>query len=309
MIGNLLTDQLIGVYKQLGVRDAKLALGFSGGVDSTLMAETLRRKKIPFIALHFNHRWRGKQSDADARWVREWCQKRKIPCIIGRAKSAGATSEAIARKERWEFFQSSCKQRKVRALLLAHHADDVVETVLFQLLRGSGMDGLEGIKYERLQGNLKIIRPWLYIFKDLIVAQALAWKLDWCDDITNNKTDYTRNRLRHDVIPYLSQSIGRDVRPAILRLAQIVAEENAYWEAMLPSIWPERASISWLKNQAIALQRRWLRGWLRYHNVGDISFENIESILRLITQTKPAKINLARGWFCRRTAGELWIQK
>lgn len=289
--------------------DVRIGLGFSGGMDSTLLAESLRRLKIPFVALHFNHRWRGKESERDAQWVQRWCKTRRIKMECGQAAQSGTTSENAARQERWTFFERIARKHRLHAIWMAHHADDLVETFLIQLFRGTGPEGLASLKEKRRIGSLLVIRPWLSFFKEELRQQAKAWKLKWREDSSNRSSAYLRNRVRRQLLPLLRQLAGRDVNPLIRRTATLLAEENAFWETLLPKRWPAHAPVSRLKNKPPAFQRRWLRGWLLSRGVKNLSFDDVEAARHLLIHLRPARVNLSQGKFCRRRAGILFVEE
>jgi len=287
----------------------KIAVGVSGGIDSIVLAEILHRMKTPLVILHFNHRWRGAESDGDAKWITLWAARRRIPLIIGHATTKGKTSEAQAREQRWAFFAKTCREEEISEIWLAHHADDLVETFLLQLMRGAGVDGLASLQVRRQVCGVQAVRPLLPYFKEELLGMAKSLRLKWREDATNLSRDYLRNRLRLDILPLLSTAVGRDVSKLILRTASLLATENDYWKSILPSQWPERASVKELKIFHPAHQRRWLRGWLQAKGVTDLSYEDVERVRALLTHLKPSKVNLSRGWHCGRRAGSLWISE
>ena len=284
-----------------------LALALSGGVDSILLAHSLHAQSIPFIALHFNHRWRERASDDDAKWLAAWCEERAIPLHIGRAKKKGPASENQARTERWTFFKKTCRALSIPSIWTAHHADDLVETFLLQLLRGAGPDGLTSLAPCSSMHGLETRRPWLGFWKEEILARARSLNLTWREDATNQQAAYARNRLRLHALPALQKAIGRDPRPMIYRTAQIITDENSYWQELFPKKWPAQVPVRELAAQPIAWQRRALRGWLKSQGVGNLNFDTIEAVRALLTQPKPSQVNLQGGLFCRRQKSFLWI--
>ncbi|MEY5063232.1 MAG: hypothetical protein RLZZ112_1196, partial [Verrucomicrobiota bacterium] len=102
----------------------RLAVGLSGGADSVVLAEALHRLGAKPVILHFNHRWRGKRAEADARWVQGWGKKREFKVVLGRAARPGRTGEGEAREVRWKFFEKAMRAGKIQQLWLAHQSDD-----------------------------------------------------------------------------------------------------------------------------------------------------------------------------------------
>lgn len=301
-------DLMFSIRTHLGQEPSVRAVGLSGGVDSLLLAETLKRLEIPFYALHFNHRWRGTKSDADAAWVAQWCHLNEVPLISGKSRSGGPTSEGKAREARWSFYLRQAQKLSLHELWLGHHADDLVETFLMQLLRGAGPDGLTSLKFASSRASLRILRPLLCHPKSDILALANDWNLTWREDSSNESLEFFRNRVRKQLIPYLTKIAGRDPAPLIARTAAIMADENAWWETLLPDRWPKRASCFELAAQPVAFQRRYLKGWLREQGVTNATFQQIEEIRSLLQGNQPAKINLSSGRHCRRTRNLLYIE-
>ncbi|MBM4456086.1 MAG: tRNA lysidine(34) synthetase TilS, partial [Verrucomicrobia bacterium] len=154
-------DRVMEVVQRKWRPGTRLAAGLSGGADSVVLAEALHRLGAKPIVLHFNHRWRGKSAEADARWVQAWARARKLKTGLGRAGKAGRTGEGEAREARWKFFEKAVKAVKARELWLAHQADDQAETVLMQLLRGAGPEGLAGMGESSDRGKWRVVRPLL----------------------------------------------------------------------------------------------------------------------------------------------------
>lgn len=285
----------------------RVAVGLSGGMDSIVLSEALCRCGIPFVALHFNHRWRGRQSGGDARWVERWCGKRKVPFQGGRAEKAGMTSEGEAREERWSFLRGSLGKRKIAHLWLAQHGDDLVETFLLQLLRGAGPEGLAGLQDVRERDGIQVVRPLLEFDKIGLREVAKSWKLEWREDPSNADLAMFRNRVRRKLLPYLERMARRPVRDQLWRTARLMADENRFWESEMPAEWPDEAPVS-IRLKPLAWQRRYLRGWLKHHRVADLNFELLEKVRNLLSDMTRHKINLPGNRHCRRRSGKLWIE-
>lgn len=284
------------------------ALGLSGGRDSILLAEALHRIGQPFTAWHFNHRWRGADSDADAVWVRTWCRQHAIPCRIGRAPAHLPATEGAARAARWAFFQRMAARHHTTTLWLAHHADDRAETLLLQLTRGASPGALSGPRLNRQHGTLQVVRPLISFRRSELTRLARHWRLSWLDDPSNADPRHRRNALRLRLLPALSRWAGRDIVPLLARTAEIIEAEEDYWATLLPTAWPATLSVRDLRARHPAWQRRALKAWLLSRGVTDADFTQIEAIRGLLLSDRPARVNLSRGRHCRRRAGRLWVE-
>ena len=209
---------------------AAVTCAVSGGADSmallALLLELRETLEITVSAAHFDHRLRGEESDGDARFVRDWCAERQIPFTCGSgdvaAESGGKAVEETARKMRYAFLESL-----PGLIATAHNADDNAETVLMNLLRGTGLRGLGGIPPKRG----RIVRPLLCLTREEVLAVLRERDIPWREDSSNRSDDYRRNRLRHQVLPLLREenpAFSETVLSASLRLRA----ENEYLESL-----------------------------------------------------------------------------
>ncbi|MDR1146692.1 MAG: tRNA lysidine(34) synthetase TilS [Verrucomicrobiales bacterium] len=283
------------------------AVAVSGGVDSLTLAEALRRLGRAPLCLHVNHGWRGRASDGDEQFVRAWCRARGLALTVKRLPARTPRTEAAARAARLTFFRQALRRRKLRSLLLAHHADDLVETFFLQLLRGAGPAGLAALTVRRELDGVEMVRPLLAFTKRELERLARHWRLTWREDATNGSEDYLRNRVRRRLLPYLRKLSGRDPLPVVRRAAQILADENVHWQRELPSVWPAALTVRLCAGHSVAWQRRALRAWLASRGVTDADFAQIEAVRGLLTDPKPSRVNLSRDRHCQRRAGRLFI--
>jgi len=305
----LLEKHLARLVGKAGQSGEVIGLGLSGGMDSVVLAEALRRSGIPFEAWHFNHGWRGKESESDAHWVRDWCRERAIRFRLGKARPGGAQTEARGRKLRWDFFRRQAELRGVGELWLAHHADDRAETFLLQLLRGAGPAGLSGVRSERRIFGIRVKRP-LVVFRRAELAElARHWKLDWKEDASNLDLKHRRNAVRHRLLPYLDRIAGRSVAPLLARTAEILEDENDHWDAVLGGEPGDRLPVAGLRKRSVAWQRRAVQKWLAHHRIPGVGFDEIEAVRGLLHAARPARVNLCGGWHGRRTRGEIWLER
>jgi tRNA(Ile)-lysidine synthetase-like protein len=285
-----------------------LLVGVSGGVDSVALLHALVTIGRKPVVLHFDHGWRA-TSGADATFVRELARQDGLNYVGGKMRaSAQKKREAEARAARYTFFAQAAKKQGTPHLVLAHHADDQVETFLLQLLRGSGAAG-RGMDPVSERGGLIVHRPWLGLWKKEILAYARKRKLAWREDATNADTDFRRNRIRHRLLPYLQKQFFPQVAENLLRAAEIARAESAWLDALCASSAREtELSVKSLRAAPLAQQRRTILRWLQGQGVKDISFADVENVRFLLENRIPAKINLSAGKFARRRAGKIFVE-
>ena len=192
----------------------------SGGRDSMVLAEKVRRNGGPFAIAHCNFRLRGADSDADEALVRDWAARHGVTCHVRAfdtkacAEAEGISIEMAARKLRYRWFGELCREHGYEAVLTAHHAGDNAETFFLNLLHGSGIKGLcgmaeDGFLPEPDYADIPLRRPLLHTTRAEIDALAAAWDLPWREDRTNAENTVKRNKLRNQVFPVL-----REINPS-----------------------------------------------------------------------------------------------
>jgi len=256
-------------------------------------APTHRATKGPsaLIALHFNHRLRGAVADADEGFCRVVCDALGVPLVVGAADwPAGSdVSEAEARTARFAFFDRAMRAAGARALLLGHHRDDVVETMLLRLSRGSGSRGLAAPRpvHRRADGTVRV-RPLLDVAKGELVAALRAAGVPWCEDATNHGDAYFRNRLRRSVVPAWIEAAPADLGEAVARARALLEEEDEALEAWAGRVLPADPGgplpLAPLRDAPVAVTRRALQRWLGAQELGDglsrVAFEELLGAVR-----------------------------
>ena len=288
-------------------RPGKVAVGVSGGADSVVLAEALWRWGARPVIWHFDHRWRGRKGAADARWVKAWARKRGLKVVLGRAKKEGRTGEGEARELRWDFFSRAAKSSGVKQLWLAHQADDQAETVLMQLLRGSGPDGLAGMSGRAKRLGLEVVRPLLGVGREEVRKAAGEAGLSWREDKTNIDQKGWRSRVRNSVLPYLAKKYGRDVRGALCRAAEILAGEKEYWEKEIGRLVGHPDVRDW-RQKPVAWQRRAIRGWLERLGQRGANLFEIDGVRKLLEGGKTSSWQL-RGGRVQRSGNKLFWRR
>lgn len=305
----------------------KALIGVSGGRDSVALLHALKSAGFAkLVVCHLDHGLRGRASTEDAKFVRRLATRWEFPVEIGKvdiaslAETRKLSLETAAREARHEFFAEQARAHRCRRIFLAHHADDQVETVLHQLFRGSGLAGLGGMaptsELKVGRTTLEVLRPLLGCWREEIEAYVAANRLPFREDESNASIDFaTRNRWRHELLPAIQESLGRDPRMAIWRLAEIARDEESATETEIAATFSEisdgdRLKLAPLRKLPVARQRRILKRWLEARCVPDIGFEMIERV-RAILPSKgapAAKVNLPGGGHARRRAGVLFFE-
>ena len=208
-----------------------ILVAVSGGVDSMVLASLLHEMNYSIAVAHCNFQLRAKESDSDEELVRNWCSERNIPCHIKKietnrlVKESTESVQMVARNERYKFFEDLMDEHGYSATALAHHANDRVESVLMNVLRGTGIRGLQGMPSKRG----KYIRPLLSISKTEILEFAESHKIPFRDDASNKETHYQRNWVRLRVLPMLEQ-LDAEAFSKILQIAERVERELPNYE-------------------------------------------------------------------------------
>jgi len=311
--------------------DGRYLIAVSGGRDSVALLHWLHQRRYrKLVVCHLNHQLRGRSSDADARFVEQLAAQCDADLEIGstnvRALAAKQkiSIETAGREARYQFFAQVTKRRRCRTIFLGHHADDLVETFLINLFRGSGTTGLGAIREvskRRVEGvDLTIVRPFLGVFRREIDRYVGKHRLKFREDASNKNLAPLRNRIRGRVIPYLEKALGRNIRQSIWRAAMIAAEEEHWIEDQLPnatdadlragaSSAEATLSVAQLRDFPIALQRREILKWLRARKITNVGFDAVESVRSLLDhESRVAKVNLPQDRHVRRQAGKIFIE-
>jgi tRNA(Ile)-lysidine synthase len=259
MSGSDLPFRFIRNLHRLGVGEGRerLLVAISGGLDSTVLLHLLtfacRHLPIEVSAAHFDHAMR-KGSSADARWVAGLCRAWGVPLVAERAEQP-PRAEAGARRVRYRFLRKAALERDAARILTAHHADDQAETVLFRILRGTGLPGLRGIPASTATG---LARPLLPFWREELEGYAAAHRLRWRTDASNASLDPARNRLRLHLLPEVERTIAPAARRNLVKLAELAAESEAGWTTLVREI---RSGLESREGDAIVLARDQLRGY------------------------------------------------
>jgi len=200
---------------KVDIDSGKYILAVSGGVDSTVLLNLLSNfTGVELIIAHFNHGIRV-DSQEDEKLVLVAAKQYDWPVEVGYGRLGSGASEEAARSARYNFLYGVQKKHKAKKLITAHHQDDLIETALINMIRGTGRRGLSSI-----MDNKQVLRPLLSLPKSQIVAYAKAHKIVWRQDSTNSDQDHLRNYLRHNIVPKLSDQQRKNLLKQIDSLAK-----------------------------------------------------------------------------------------
>lgn len=317
----MLKQDLIRQYDMLP-RDGCVLCAVSGGADSMCLLNWLVELSAKYgctvAAAHFNHGLRGAQADRDEQFVRDFCAKKNIPCYCGRGDVAavaaeyGWSVEEAGRNLRYRFLQETAKEIGALRIATAHHMSDDAETVLLNLIRGSGLTGLCGIAPVR---DI-FIRPLLDTPLSEIAEYLIARGIPWVHDESNDSIQYTRNRIRREVLPLLRE-MNPKMDETLHQMATLLRREDAYLRKVAQRTCADMkrgaGCVSLRRDELTdlppAMQARVVRHMLDELGASkkDISARHVQAVLDLAAHSGPkAQLSLPRG-IVAHNAGE-WFE-
>jgi tRNA(Ile)-lysidine synthase len=291
----------------------RLLVAVSGGQDSLCLIQLLldlqSKWQWQLAIAHCNHRWRT-DADANAVHVRNLAVAWAVPYFEAIAPADLAKTEDAARNWRYQALAELAQVNQYEAVVTGHTASDRAETLLYNLLRGSGSDGLQALSWQRplaaLTAQCDLIRPLLEVTRAETAEFCQARNLPIWFDSTNQDLSYARNRIRQELIPYLRSHFNPQVEQTLAQTAELLRAERVEWERM-EQAWVEqvvesetrqdintvpRLNRKRLQAAGLAIQRRVIRRWIgQVINIG-LTFEQVEKIVRLLdapnrSQTDP----------------------
>ncbi|MEM6543756.1 MAG: tRNA lysidine(34) synthetase TilS [Pseudomonadota bacterium] len=276
----------------------RIFVAYSGGLDSTVLLHLTCAAGYKPLVLHANHQLQ-ESSDAWAEHCRRVCAGLEIPfeATTLTVKPAGRGLEAAAREARYAWFASKLDSGDL--LLLAHHQDDQVETVMLRLLRGSGPRGLAAMRASRSLGAAQLLRPLLTVPKSELSAYALEQGLTWIEDPSNDDADFDRNFLRNEIFPRLEEH-WPGYRKTISRSAVLCAETQR--DSLLPTsrtaVGDPALDLSGLPQDSAAA-REMLRAWLQELNLPMPSAAKLSEFVRQLAEGTGAQLR-TKSWTLER---------
>ena len=294
---------------ELPGKGARVLCAVSGGADSMCLLHLLWSQGYDVTAAHFEHGIRGEESLRDAAFVESWCKERGIPFFPGYgdapayAEENGMSLEEAARKLRYDFLYETAEAVGADLILTAHNLDDNAETLLFNLTRGSGTLGLRGIP----QSRGKLLRPLLHVSRAEIEAYLAENKVPHVEDSTNRSDDYTRNLIRHRIMPLLLK-INPRFPEAAARTAFLAARDEDCLSQMAADYLAREMKDGSLSLDAFnALHPAITSRAVRLLFPG-LSMERTEAVLEFARGSEYGLLELP-GHILRREQGRLYLNK
>ena len=315
----------------------RVGAAVSGGADSVALLRVLLELRgelgIVLSVLHFNHKIRGADADEDERFVAALAAEHHLEFhhssadVPSYAAEHKLSLETAGREARYQFFEAFFERRTFDLVATGHTMDDQAETVLMRVLRGAGTRGLGGIfpskAVEDCEGRLigQIVRPLLAVRRTAVRSYLQSLGQSWREDATNRDLQYTRNRIRHGLVPLIETRFQPTVVPALAKLAEVAREEENFWECELERVMPQVTQVAdcgaaWLRVYVPrlvalppALQRRILRKCAQFLGA-TLEFDHLERLLRSARSSETGKTwELPGGWIVVRGQQELRFEQ
>jgi tRNA(Ile)-lysidine synthase len=305
-------QELLRSWPRCDWQNRSILLAVSGGADSVALLRglcCLRQEAVGQISVaHFNHGVRGAESNADEQFVIELGRQLGVPVLTGkklRADNSAAANEEDMRAARYEFLRTTAEKIGARYVVMAHTADDQVETILHRIFRGTGMAGLAGIPRTRPLGDAAVIlRPLLQVTRQAVLEYLKATGQEFREDRTNQDVSYTRNRIRHQLLPFLTEQYNPNIRESILRLGQLAAESQQVTDRLIEPLLEivglfdssDRVRVNcagWKTSDAAIVRAALVAIWRRQSwPLGDMGFREWERLSALAIEEKPPALEM-----------------
>ena len=292
-----------------------IVVGFSGGPDSVFLVEMLKKLQHFFnfkiYLVHINHLLRGEDADSDENFSFEYAKKNNLEIFIKRipvkeiAKEIGKTLEEVGREERYKFFSEIYEKVRATKIATAHNKDDQIETFLFRLIRGTSLQGLEGIKIK----NNNVIRPISEIYKKDILEYLNKNEIQYKIDKTNFENEFTRNSIRLDLIPFIEERYNIKFKDKIFSLIKEIRENNQNNSLNLSDYTDSENRIILEKTKFLSNfdKKNLLSLFLNKKNI-EVNRNKIDEISSLIKSNGTKKIDLDKSYRIVKDYSYLYIE-
>lgn len=311
-------EKVLHTIRERGLLHAgnRVAVAVSGGADSVallrILIELIKDLGIVLNVAHYNHALRAEASDADEQFVTELAGHFDLPLFTGRgnvrehAAANKLSIEHAARELRYEWLIGLARGQRFEAVATAHTSDDQAETVLMKFLRGAGTRGLAGVHPALQRDGVRIVRPLLEASRAEVVQYLASIEQPWREDETNRDSRFTRNRIRHELLPLLERDYNPNLRALLSETADVALAEEDHWRAVIE---PEFAARHYRSKSLqlvgfdhlhVALQRRLLKRFLEAENIV-ADFHHVEA-LRRCALGETQRVDLSGGWLSTKGA-------
>lgn len=276
--------------------ESTFIVGFSGGWDSMCLLDIMNKlsKEYGFllVAAHLNHNWRGKESETEKERCLAFCEENDITFISDTLAEGIKANEAIAREMRYDFFKRCCEEFEADAILTAHTKSDNAETILYRIIKGTGLNGLEGIREIRDLGGFKVIRPILNFSRKDIEEYCIYNELYPNNDSSNLNTKYARNNIRHNIMPAI-KIINPNIENSLITLAEIAAGNNKIINELMQNIENQiTVGDKWFTQNFLilnsAIKQHFLYKLLLKNGI-EPSFSKVQELINFITENQKSK--------------------
>lgn len=286
-------EKVTKLIENLNIKDGYVVLACSYGPDSMVLLDLLQKENLNIVVAHVNHKLRI-ESDQEEIDLKEFCLNNNL---IYEAMSIleypKGNFESNARKIRYDFFEQILKKYNSQYLFTAHHGDDLIETIIMRLSRGSSFKGYAGFSNISKTNNYQIIRPLIYVTKDNILDYTKKHNITYAIDHTNNEDRYSRNRIRHHVLPILKKD-NKNVHKKFIKFSELINSYEHYFEKETNSLFQKLYYNNTLDlNEFYLLDNLFKKRLLHkilsniyQDNISIISDKHTELILNLISSDK-----------------------
>lgn len=303
----------------------KVLVAVSGGIDSVVLLDLLSRLSVELEfelgVLHVNHQLRGREADADERFVRLMAERNGLSFYVTRVntkKDAARKKLSIqeaARNLRYSFFLTKKSELVADAVATAHNANDNAETMLLNFFRGTGIDGLAGIPVSREKGS--IVRPLLFATRTEIAAYAKEKKLKFREDSSNRKDTYSRNFLRRNIIPVLEKRINPSIIQTLSQTSTVLRYCSEYLaeraDETFSKIVSERSGEMLLHKEQLKKQHPYIQQMIAHQmflrKEIEPSFDRIARFLSLLDAEKGSRIDCGGGWKAENDSAHILLSR
>ncbi len=301
-------DVLAQVLKRINDHDAKrYVLAISGGVDSMVLWHLFKRSQKAYVVAHVHHHQR-QASDEELAYIKHQCALENTLFFEHHLTLKDTQNfQAVARQARLTFFKKIAQQQQCDAIVLAHHADDQLETVIMRLLRRSYWRTWPGMMVSTPFHDAVLFRPLIEQSKDEITNYAETHHIHYFEDASNRSLRYTRNRVRHQTLPYLTKQ-NTHILPQLNELRTLVKRFDKSYNSFFKDHHQHKLNRLFFLSLPPRLQHTFFKDWLAYQGVGHLSRGVLRTLIQSITQQqKPLYLPLSKHTLLASAYDELYL--